>query len=248
MDEDQADETTSGGNQFLQPSFVGAAVLVLVIVILGVFIVVRVAITGDGQPATTTSATPVPTATSTGGGDASICGLRQSEGDSDLSMGPAAVWHYEGTTAYPTSQEFGPGRTAPEGYRYCFQRSEAGALFMAANALGQGSNQATSADWARYVLAEGPYRKQLLSEISTPSGSDDGVRARVVGFRVLNFDGATARVDLGVLASSQAQNLSVSAVYELVWEGGDWRISSSVAKPLDTSTVSDFTGFVPWGE
>ncbi|MHA4915531.1 hypothetical protein, partial [Enterococcus faecium] len=90
--------------------------------------------------------------------------------------------------AYPTSPTYGPGKTAPEGYRYCFQHSPVGALFAAANALAQGSATGNNAAWSQYVLAAGPHRAELLAQGTTSSGTS-GSRTTIQGFRLLSYDG-----------------------------------------------------------
>ena len=118
---------------------------------------------------------------------------------------------------------------------------------MAANALVQGSDAETGAAWADYALSDGQYREQLLSKLGGVTGAE-GTRMTIAGFRVLNYEEASARVDLGVRVSSQNQNLIVSGVYELVWQEGDWKISADVQRPLDTASIPDLNAYVPWGE
>ena len=70
----------------------------------------------------------------------------------------------------------------------------------------------------------------------------------IVGFRLLHYDGETARVDLAARASSQGQTVTVSGVYELIWQDGDWKISADVAEPLNVATIPDLAGYIPWEE
>ncbi|MDN5762640.1 MAG: hypothetical protein L0H41_10035 [Microlunatus sp.] len=242
------DDQIATGSPFTRPGFLISAVLVVVIVVLGVVVAVRVA--GDNSSTTPppASTSPAASASSTSAGpDASVCGLPAGTETGPLTSPPAVTWDYQGTIAYPKSPEFGAGKTATEGYRYCFQHSAAGAVVMAANALAQGSDPQMGESWAEYVLGTGRYRDQLADEIGAATGAE-GSRLKVAGFRVLSYDGATARVDLGVQGSSQNQTLTVSGVYELVWQNGDWKISADVEHPLDISTIPDLTGYVPWGE
>lgn len=118
---------------------------------------------------------------------------------------------------------------------------------MAANALVQGSDPETGAAWAKYVLSEGQYRDELMNKLGAAAGAE-GTRLTVAGFRVLSYNEASARVDLGVRVSSQNQNLIISGVYELVWHEGDWKISADVQRPLDTASIPDLNAYVPWGE
>ncbi|MFS0703230.1 hypothetical protein AB6N23_01785 [Cellulomonas sp. 179-A 9B4 NHS] len=237
-------------NPFTRRGFIAAALVIALIVVLGVVIAIVNATRADDTAATpttaptTTSAAATTSATQAAGG-ASVCGLAGEELSGTITTAPEAVWEYQGTIGYPTSELYGPGETA-DGARYCFQRSPAGALFMAANAIAQGSDPATSSTWAQRALAEGPYREQLLTDVG--AGSSDGTRLRVAGFRVLDYDGDSARIDLGVVGSASGQNVTLSGVYELVWQVGDWKISADVPAPLDMATIPDLAGYITWGE
>lgn len=241
--------TPNEGSPFTRPAFLVAAVVVLVIALLGAIVAFRAARSNDTTPTPSTSVTTDVTPSnpvSTPAADASVCGLPDGD-QGELTAGPAATWKYQGTIAYPESPEQGPGKTAPEGYRYCFQHSPAGAVLMAANAIAQGSDSAVSGEWMNYALAEGPHRAALLAQGGT-AGSQEGVRLQIAGFRVLEADEMTIRVDLAATGSAQGQNVMVSTIYELVWQGGDWKLSSDVERPIDVGVIPDLTNYIPWGE
>lgn len=240
-----------GGSPFTGPGFLVSAVLVALILVLGVVVAVRVAGNNDTTTPPPASTSPAATSSSTPGASndpaASVCGIPAGPDTDQLTTPPAVTWAFQGTIAYPTSPEFGAGKTAAEGYRFCFQRSAAGAVVMAANSMAQGSDPKLGDSWAEYVLGSGQYRDQLADEIGTATGAA-GTRLKIAGFRVLAYSGMSARVDLGVQVSAQNQNLTMSVVYELVWEDGDWKISADVERPLDTATIPNLSGYVPWGE
>ena len=73
-------------------------------------------------------------------------------------------------------------------------------------------------------------------------------RLRIAGFRLLAYDGTSARVDLAVVAGAESQSVTASFVYNLVWVDGDWKIDTSTPEPGSFSTIPDLTGYVPWGE
>ncbi len=236
---------------FTRPAFVWAAIVVGLVLVLGAVLAVHAMTAGkttasppaaSGRP-TAAPSTPSP---STGAAEASVCGLSGTVTTGTLSKAPAATWAYEGTTAYPTSDTYGPGKTDANGVRYCFQHTPAGAVFAAANALAQGSDPTVSADWVKYALGEGPFRAQLLAEAWT-SSSSGGSRMGIAGFRLLSYDGKTAEVDLAVRGAASTGTVTVSGVYMLVWQGGDWKISADVAKPLDIASIPDLAGYVSWG-
>lgn len=252
MPNDDTEPTT-----WTRPSFIAAAIVVAIVVMLGVVLGIR-ALTAEEPRTAQPSAAPAsadqpepPQNTAEeqsppGVGD-SICGLDGETLSGTLTAPPTAEWAFQGTTAYPTSEEYGPGQTDVSGARYCFQHSPEGALFMAANAVVQGSDPATATEWGPKVVAEGPYRDQLLGELSTPAAdTETNSRQSIVGFRVLAYDGATARIDVAVRASFET-TVTVSGVYELVWQGGDWKLSSDVREPLDVAAIPDLAGYVSWG-
>jgi len=235
---------------FSRPSFIVAAVLVAALVVAGVIVGVNIATRDNGDdaqpaPSTTTSAAPSAEPTAVAGG-ASVCGLGGEKLSGTVTTTPQTEWQYQGTTAYPTSSTVGPADADPSGFRTCFQHSPEGALFMAANAIVQGSDPATATAWADYALADGQYHDTLAAQLGASSGAQG--RISIEGFRILNYDGETARIDLAVATSSGAQAVKVSGVYELIWQGGDWKISSDVAEPLNIAAIPDTSGYTTWGE
>ncbi|KJL40883.1 MAG: hypothetical protein CMH84_00710 [Nocardioides sp.] len=235
---------------FTRPGFIAAAGVVALIVVCAIILVIVNLSRGSSAPAPTptgtSSATTAPS-TPAASGDASVCGLGGVELSGTVTAAPDATWKYEGTMAYPTSPDYGPGKTDPAGFRYCFQHSPTGALFMAANAFAQGSTGADSKAWSEYVFADGPYRTQLLAQAGTQS-STTGTRSSIQGFRVLNYDGKTASIDLAVSVSTPNGTTTVSGVYSLVWSDGDWKVSTDTATPLDVAPIPNVAGYTSWGE
>ena len=254
MADDQDSNTDrDNGSPLTRPGFLLAAVLVLVLIVLGVFIAVRVARSNDTTttppPASTGPQSPTATATGTPNGpEASVCGLTGSADSGTLSAAPAATWQYEDTTAYPTSPEFGPGKTAAEGYRYCFQHTSTGAVFATANALAQGTSGdvAKIGSWARYFVSNGTGRGKVLDQLNEPRSDSTGIRMTIVGFKVLSYSPENARVDVAVQTSGSAQTVYASAVYELTWEDGDWKLNSDAPTRFNFASIPTIDGYVPW--
>lgn len=240
---------------FTRPGFIVSAVVVALVLVLGAILgtVGIVNATRDeptAAPTTTTSekgaAKPSEPAEEPAGG-ASICGLEGEVLEGTVEKAPAADWEFQGTVGYPTSSEYGPAKTDETGVRSCFQRSPEGAVLMATNGMAQGSDPETAESWLRYALAEGPARDALLAE-SEETTSGDGVRLQLVGFRVLNYDGDRAVVDLAIEGSGDGQTITMSAVYTLIWEAGDWKLEAKNPEaPVDYSTIPDASGYVEWG-
>lgn len=236
-----------------RPGFIAAAVLVVVVFLLGVGLTIFNLTRSDDQAGTeqTPSASggvESSAATDATSGANSVCGLPGYQSTGRLVVAPEATWEYQGTVAYPTSKTYGPQKTSGDSVRYCFQHTAAGALFMAANGL----VQATTADtaivkaWAEYALSDGPYRATLMEGLNSERTAASDLRMAIAGYRLLAFDGSTARVDLGVTATSQGQTVTGSMVYELIWEDGDWKLNANVAEPFNYSTLPDLAGYISW--
>lgn len=253
MAADENNETTE--NPFTRPGFIVSAVVVAVVLVLGAILgtVGIVNATRDeptAAPATTTSeeeseqpGEPVEEPA----GAASICGLEGEVLEGTVDEAPSAEWEFQGTIAYPTSTEHGPGKTDESGVRSCFQHSPEGALFMAANAMSQSSYPETYQPWLRYALSEGPNREALLEEAATPSDVQ-GTRIEITGYRVLNYTGNAATIDLLTSVTTEGQSAEMSAVMHLVWENGDWRLDSSQAEGVDVATATSTNGYTAWGQ
>ena len=246
-----AEDDDTQQSPFTRPSFiVGAVVVAAIIVAAIVLTVLNLNQDDDATPpapdpssSATSSAAPEPSGDA---GGASICGLEGVELSGNVTTAPAAEWAFVRTVAYPTSPEFGPADTGSEGYPMCFQHSPQGALFAAATALAVPADSALVQPWIDYALSEGAYREALLSEVGGNTDSS-GVRLQLVGFRMLSYDGDTARVDLAVRGSSEGTTITASTVYELIWEDGDWKINANVANPFDFATIPDTSGYIAWG-
>lgn len=240
-------------NPFTSPRFVIAAILMAFIVIFGIAMVfinvskkdVAVVTPEAGQ---SSSASSPPTTTPITEADASICGLKGVVLEGSLSIAPETQWQYQDTTAYPISSQYGPGAVSEEGYRYCFQHSPEGALFMAGNAISQGTydHQMTS-EWLDYVVAEGPYREELLQDTGSAQ-SPSNSRLAIQGFRLLSYTGDTARADIAVRTTVSGQIVAFSGAYDLVWQDGDWKISTETSEPLNMVQIPDISGYIAWGE
>jgi len=236
-------------NPFTRPGFIAATVVVAIVLVLGILVAIRTAGNDDPEPPptggteATGSATPEPSAAAAA---PSVCGLDGIELEGTVTAPPEAEWAYQGTLAYPTSDEYGPGAADPSGFNYCFQRSPEGALFAAANAIAQGSDVDNNAAWLEYFVAEGPHRDELLSEPGDGT-STTGTRLRVAGFRVLAYDGTSARIDIAGEGSASGGSITFSVVYELVWQAGDWKVSAETATPPDFAVIPDLAGYLSWG-
>lgn len=245
-----ADDDTQQ-NPFARPGFVVGAVVVAALIVAGVFLTVLNLNRGndaappapDPSSSATSSAAPSPTA-SGGAGGASVCGLEGQVLSGTLTTAPAATWAYQDVFAYPESPTYGPAATAPQGYRYCFQHSPEGSVFAAGNMLiGLFGSPDSRAALLEYALTNGSYRDRLLSEVGS---STSDVRTSIAGFRLLSYDGSSARVDIAFRSTTQGQTVNGSAVFDLVWWQGDWKINADNAEPFRLAQLPDTSGYVNW--
>jgi len=191
-------------------------------------------------------ASPVPSGTSASS-DESVCGLGGTGGPETVAVAPRTEWKYQGALAYPTSSVFGPGKTAPAGFRFCYQRSAAGALFAAANAAVLSTSSTTSVGpWLDYFVT-GSGRDGFLSS-STSDDAYTGARVAIAGYRVLNYTADMATVDLGLAGSDEGRRVYLSMIYHLVRQDGDWKMQvSDPSTPVDVANLPDLSGYTPWG-
>lgn len=248
-----ANDDDTGQSPFTRPGFIIAALVVAVIVVLGTILatvgIVNANRETTGPPPPAPTSTTEPTSSSdTPATEASVCGLPGEVLTGTVSEPPAAQWEFQGTTAYPVSPEYGPGKTTDEGVRTCFQHSPEGALFAAANGAAQATEPETARAWGEYFIAEGPGGEALLDTEQTSAPATAGTRVRLVGFRMLEYTGETAQVDLAFRSSTEGETVHFSMVYTLVWEEGDWKLRvDDPTKPLDFAALPDTAGYVLWG-
>ncbi|WP_454778734.1 hypothetical protein [Georgenia muralis] len=238
-------------NPYTRPGFVVAALVMAVVLILAAVLGYRT-LTGpdetdpSAQPtgtAPTTSAAPTETP-SLAGGD-SVCGLEAVELDGTLTAAPAETdWELVGTTAAPSVEGHGPGVVEDNGFRSCFAHTPTGALLAAANVAAMGSDPALTPTVAEHLFAEGPGRDAALS--APPTGNaGGGVRVQIAGFRVLNYAGTEASIDLALRGSNGVLG---GQVFDLVWEDRDWKmqIAPDGQLPTDLAVLPDLTGYILW--
>lgn len=233
-----------------RPSWIAAAGFLALIVIAGLLVIVLTPRHRDTTAVVSSRVTDAPSAPRTTQQE-SPCNLpaaNEDRADNTTVSLTRTRWLYEGASSYPVSTIYGPGRTATEGYRYCYQHSAGGALFMAANtiALSLPSDQANAA-YAKYLIATGPYHDQQLNA-DAADDPDPSLRMKITGFRILEYDGATATIDLAVHTTTIDQSMDLSLVFDLVWQRGDWRYSAQVPQPLSVTQLSDAVGYTSWGD
>lgn len=243
-------DDSTGPNPYTRPGFLAAAALVIILAVVGVVLGI-LSLTSDDPANATPSTSSAPEQSSAPSDSASptrsssVCGLAGESLSGTVSVAPDSEWDFQGTTAFPTSPSYGPADSTDEGIRMCFQRSPEGALFMAANAVVQGTTPETGVAWGRYALAEGPFREALLADM-TFSDSTEDARISIVGFRVLDYEEDRARIDIAMRGTVAAGTVTMSSVFDLVWTDGDWKVDTGIELPVTFSSIPDTAGYTPW--
>lgn len=237
---------------FTRPWFVVAAVLIGLLIVAGVVVAIVSVVSPqpDPNPAPSGSSTsaPAPSETEEAVGDSSTCGLDLVEMSGTLDLAPDSAWDYAGTTAFPVSETFGPATTLDSGIKTCFARTPEGAVLAASAGVGYLLNAATMRPWQEYALAAGTVRDQILA---TPPNEGDSapssIRSEVTAFRLLDYDGDSALVDVGVTVTGEGSTVYMSVVMPLVWEDGDWRVNYSEADVnAQPAQLPNLAGYVHW--
>ncbi|MHB9004715.1 MAG: hypothetical protein ACYC6C_11750 [Coriobacteriia bacterium] len=243
------DDETTQQSPFRRPGWIIAAVVVglLIVAAVVVWIVSAVSSPGDDEPAPTpsSSSTPAPAPSEGAAGGSSVCGLDLVEMSGTLDTAPATTWEYAGTTPFPVSDEFGPADTTSSGIRTCFARTPEGAALAASVGVGYLMNPDTIQPWRESALAKGPIRDQVLNTPPTDVSSE--VRSEVTAFRLLSYDGDSARVDVGVTVTGNGNTAYLSIVMPLIWEDGDWKVNYSESDLTERpAQLPNLAGYIYW--
>lgn len=250
--------TATEQNTFTRPSFIVSAVVVGVVAVIGAVLGIN-ALTENGEATNPPPAAAAPTAEATRDADPaaplvpgeeesdSMCGRPGFEREGTVTQPPADVeWTFLGVTAVPGSPSAGPGEATAAGMRHCFARTAEGALLMATNAAVQGSVPEVSREFQEYVTAEGPGRDAALAH--EPSSSTSTGRLAIAGFRVMEYDGDTALIDIALRYSEGASVTLFSQPMNLTWEDGDWKLvvadTGDLQYPL--AAIPNLAGYVSW--
>ncbi|MFC9335254.1 hypothetical protein [Arthrobacter sp. NPDC057009] len=177
---------------------------------------------------------------------ASVCGLPAGN-ETALGARPAGNWQLVGSMAVPAaSRTSGPGTVDATGFRTCFARSPAGALFAAANFWATGLNG--DADRAyRELTARGPGRDAVLTGIAlgrplAPPGRK--IKLQFKGFILRAYEARAATFDLAVQRDDGSMG---SLPTKLVWEDGDWKVVLPGSGNPGVSQIANLREYIPWG-
>jgi len=106
-----------------------------------------------------------------------------------------------------------------------------------------GSDKILRKELADKLIVPGPGRDAAIA--SADSTSSSAIRYQIAGYKILSYDGHTAKVDLAVNASS---GQVVSFVWNLQWTSGDWKfvVTDDGQSPIAPAALSSLGGYTPW--
>lgn len=253
-------DSPNTSSPFRKPGFIVAAVVIGLLAILGIALGIRALVvpadpdagqsTPTTAPTTSEPSTPEPTA-EPADDEPSVCGLDAVAMEGGVTSVPETTWEYAGagSVALPTSANFGPGVT--DSFASCFARTPEGAIFAGAVSVVQAASLTGSArtEWAEYLIGDGPQRDQLLADSSSQSDAQtSGIEMSISGFRLLEYDGDTALVNIAATGRGDGEEVVLSTTYALVWQDGDWKIDATQTSPAASVLVPDLGGFTRWSE
>ena len=157
-------------------------------------------------------------------------------------------WTLVGGVAVPSSMDAGPAYLSP--VRWGYKDTPAGALFAAANVLGQmidpAMTPATEVTLATFTLADSPKRTLLIQGFKTQPGQNtakvslDQTPPQFVAYHFVSYTSNLAVVDI----ANEWNGQLTGAIYTLQWERGDWKLvvpsdghfsTRQVPQPLDNA-------------
>lgn len=240
-----SDNQPTEQNPFTSRRFILAAVVVGVVLLCAVILVVGTVVGGQAKPTAGPSPSSTATHSTAADADPSTCGLPGYQPTGTLTSAPNAKWELVGTVAAPTDPKgAGPGLSESSGFRSCFAHTPTGALYAAANVVAMGSVPGLVKEVTDKLVVPGPGRDAALAQTSGTSQSSS-IRYQIAGFKMLAYDGRTARVDIAVNASS---GQLVSFVQSLQWDGGDWKVvlDDQGNPPVPPAALQSLGGYIPW--
>lgn len=248
-----ADETEQT-NPFKNRGFIVAAAVVAVLVIVGAVVIIN-ALGKPKDPSISSTQTPQPSASAAppastaDAGGVSVCGLDTVKMSGTLNAAPEAQWAYLDTITFPISKVSGPGNSDTSKTMNCFERTPQGSVFAAAAGMAQLSSPNHNVGWIQANVVDGLVKNQMLKSAQSDSATNDGQsRTTFSGFKLLSYDGETARVDLGVTGTGKGKTIYMSMIVPLVWEDGDWKMDFTESDMRSPAQLPNLAGYALWKE
>lgn len=176
-----------------------------------------------------------------------VCAEQAPSGSQDGLLVPS--WTMIGATPTPQSATGGPVlQTIP---RQCFAHSPEGAVYAAASVLSEMSS-VTDSSLRKQVVTQrfshtGDYAK-VLAAAARPFTAPTA-RTQYVGYQISSADAQVVQLELATRAINGPDAGIVNAIgFTMTWENNDWLLVPPPATGLPVRSLTDFTGFTPWGQ
>lgn len=225
-----------------KPKFIISAVVVAIIVALGLILALVPKGGGTTSPESTNAGPSTGSSQPSATAAASVCGLPSGDQAKPATEPADTNWELVGKIAAPTSpQQFGPGKTEPNGLRSCFAHSPTGALFAGANVVilsSSGRNDLV----LQYLTVDSPERDKMLQK---PSAANNfgSPSFQLAGFKVTDYSGDRAVIEYGFKVSNGTFG---SLPVVLQWADGDWKAVPPASGQPEGKQLADLSGFIPW--
>lgn len=176
----------------------------------------------------------------------SVCDLGGVALQGSIGHTPDAEWVEHGGAWLPTSDQYGPGELEASGEFSCFEHSPRGMLFAASAYTGQLTNpDSWEGDVEFFTGQHADVHHGEAEELFTSvfSGADSALG----GFRLVDYDGETAQIDMAVTSFDGDETARTSVLLNMVWVEGDWHIDASGDElGITLEPLSDLIGYQNW--
>lgn len=176
----------------------------------------------------------------------SVCDLGGVALEGSIADAPEAQWVEHQGAWLPVSDSYGPGEYAASQEFSCFEHSPRGMLFAASAYTGQLTNPNYWEGDLDFFAGEhaDPHReeaKELFTSVFSEADSALG------GFRLVNYDGDTAQIDMAVTSFDGDETSRTSVLLDLVWAEGDWHIDATEDElAIQLEPLTDLIGYQNW--
>lgn len=225
-------------------TFVLSASFVGLLVAGGVTLAIVSALGGVDEPGAVASPSPAPSQ------QLERCEAGPVELTGRVDVAPDADWARAGTTEFPTPHG---AQASTDGLWECWDQTPTGAVFAAAGGFSQiqDSDPEKRLLAAEELITEGPVRDELIASFdsyASPSDATTGTRVRVAGFRLLDYDGHEAHVDVLFSYVGGGSTGYLSSVVPVTWnaEKGDWRLTFTERDVAPPAVLPNAAGYVLW--
>ncbi|MDI9588781.1 MAG: hypothetical protein QM234_07490 [Acidobacteriota bacterium] len=244
-------------NSLVRPGFIISALLIVALILgLAFLLFTREDTTkaSDGKPVEASSATLASqdAAPTSSDGEAvrsesdSVCGLVARDQVIPTGALPSVPVEVGTRIQVPSIDGYGPG--VREGVSHCFAHNPSGAILAAANFLTWFSSKEQLDEVVPALMAKGPNRDRLESQIKAEWQGETGSALTIRGFKYEDRGPDNAMVVLAVSHVAFPDKIAGFPVV-LVWQDGDWKVEAPSTDSWGERVIDSLPleGFVEWG-